>query len=50
MKFMEDLVCMPIFTIDIIVHCSAWSSCVNLDVMFPNSKQVINHVILLPIG
>jgi len=40
---------MPIFTIDIIVRCSAWSSCVHPHVMFPNSKQFIDHVIPLPI-
>ncbi len=41
---------MPIFHIEIIVRCNAWSSCVNPHMMFPNSKQVIDHVIPLPIG
>jgi hypothetical protein len=41
---------MPIFIIEIIVHCNVWSSCVNPHVMFPNSTQVIDHVIPLPIG
>jgi hypothetical protein len=41
---------MPIFTIDIIVRCSVWYSCVNPHVMFPSSKQVIDHAIPFPIG
>ncbi len=41
---------MLIFNIEIIVCCNAWSSCVNPHVMFPNSTQVIDHVIPLPIG
>jgi hypothetical protein len=40
---------MLIFNIEIIVCCNAWSSCVNPHVMFPNSKQVIDHVIPLSI-
>jgi hypothetical protein len=40
----------PIFNIEIIVRCNVWSNCVNPHVMFPNSKQVIDHVIPLPIG